>query len=45
MSKTMDDKMVKEYKEVFNLYDADNSGSINSQELGNVMRSLGQTPS
>ena len=45
MSQKIDDKLIKEYKQVFNLYDADKSGSINSAELGCVMRSLGQTPS
>ena len=45
MPQQIDDKLVQEYKQVFNLYDADNSGAINSAELGNVMRSLGQTPS
>jgi hypothetical protein len=33
-----------EVKEVFALFDKDSDGFINSQELGNVMRALGQNP-
>ena len=31
-------------KEVFSLFDKDNSGTITTQELGTVMRALGQNP-
>ncbi len=31
-------------KEVFSLFDKDNSGTITTQEIGNVMRALGQNP-
>ena len=33
-----------EVREAFELFDKDNSGFINSKELGMVMRSLGQNP-
>ena len=33
-----------EYREAFNLFDKDGDGSITTDELGVVMRSLGQKP-
>ncbi len=36
---------VSEYKEAFQLFDKDGSGSITSKELGTVFRTLGQNPS
>ena len=33
-----------EYKEAFSLFDADNSGKIDSKEMGYVLRSLGESP-
>ncbi|XP_060606890.1 calmodulin-beta-like [Ruditapes philippinarum] len=33
-----------EYKEAFNLFDKDESGTITTEELGKVMRSLAQNP-
>ena len=35
---------VVEYKEAFSLFDKNGDGNISSQELGIVMRSLGQNP-
>lgn len=34
-----------EFRVAFSLFDKDNDGSINTKELGTVMRSLGQNPS
>ena len=34
-----------EFKETFNLFDEDGSGSVTTEELGTVMRKLGQNPS
>ena len=36
---------VSEYKEAFSLYDKAGEGSIESKELGTVLRALGQNPS
>ena len=33
-----------EFKEAFSLFDKDSDGTITSEELGTVMRSLGQNP-
>lgn len=33
-----------EYKEAFSLFDKSGTGVISSRELGNLMKSLGQTP-
>ncbi|XP_053388872.1 uncharacterized protein LOC123524074 [Mercenaria mercenaria] len=38
------DKEVQEFKEAFALFDKDASGTISTEELGTVMRSLGQNP-
>lgn len=34
----------KEYQEAFNLFDKDGGGTVTVQELGTVMRSMGQDP-
>mmetsp|Transcript_22741 Transcript_22741/g.31701 ORF Transcript_22741/g.31701 Transcript_22741/m.31701 type:complete len:163 (+) Transcript_22741:101-589(+) len=36
---------VKEFKEAFQIFDKDGGGSITVEELGEVMKSLGQNPS
>jgi len=36
---------VKEFKEAFDIFDVDGGGTITADELGDVMRSLGQKPS
>ena len=35
---------IREYYEAFSEFDKDRSGSINTSELGNVFRSLGENP-
>ena len=37
-------EQVQDYKHVFNLFDIDNSGAININELGSAMKSLGMKP-
>ncbi|KAH0842860.1 Calmodulin [Fonsecaea pedrosoi] len=43
--KHLSDEEVKAYKDVFALFDKDGSGTITAQELGEIMKSLGQNPS
>ena len=38
-------EQIAEYREAFNIFDADGDGRITAKELGTVMRSLGQNPS
>ncbi|CAH3176449.1 unnamed protein product, partial [Porites evermanni] len=38
------DEQIAEIKEVFSCYDKDGDGTITTEELGTVMRSLGQNP-
>jgi calmodulin len=40
----VDDDLLQEMKDAFKLFDKDQSGSIDSTELGMVLRSLGQNP-
>lgn len=37
----MDDSAHAEYKEAFSLFDKDGSGTINTKDVGIVLRSLG----
>lgn len=38
------EEQMAEYKEAFSLFDKSGTGVISSRELGNLMKSLGQTP-
>ena len=44
MGDSLTPEQLAEYKEAFALFDKDGSGTISGQELGQVMRSLGQIP-
>ena len=39
------EELIAEFKEAFSLFDKDGDGTITTEELGTVMRSLGQNPS
>lgn len=40
----LSDEQKSQFKQAFNLFDTDKDGSITAEELGTVMRSLGQDP-
>ncbi|EEB09679.1 calmodulin Cam1 [Schizosaccharomyces japonicus yFS275] len=42
--RTLTNEQIAEFKEAFSLFDRDQDGNITSNELGVVMRSLGQSP-
>ena len=42
---TMTPKQLAEFQEAFSLFDTDKDGVISAEELGTVMRALGQNPS
>ncbi|MDM8561538.1 EF-hand domain-containing protein [Thiotrichales bacterium HSG14] len=44
MSKQLTQTQLDEFKEVFDLFDADGNGSLSKDELANVMHSLGMNP-
>ncbi|CAL9730271.1 calmodulin [Monosporozyma unispora] len=44
MSSSLTPEQIEEYREAFNLFDKDNSGSISPSELATVMKSLGLSP-
>lgn len=44
MSSSLTPEQIEEYREAFDLFDKDNSGSISPSELATVMKSLGLTP-
>lgn len=45
MSHQLSQQQVDEYREAFSLFDKDGDGTISAEELGTIMRSLGQNPS
>ncbi|KFO34526.1 calmodulin-like protein 3 [Fukomys damarensis] len=44
MASQLTEEQIAEFKEAFSLFDKDGDGCITPQELGTVMRSLGQNP-
>ncbi|XP_033736474.1 neo-calmodulin-like [Pecten maximus] len=44
LTEKLSDEQIKEFKEAFSLFDKDGDGTITTEELGTVMRSLGQSP-
>ncbi|KAK3578506.1 hypothetical protein CHS0354_007758 [Potamilus streckersoni] len=44
MAQGLTKDQIEEYREAFNLFDKDGSGHITTEELGVVMRNLGQSP-
>ena len=44
MAKKFTDEQVAEFKQAFALFDTDGNGYVTTDELGTVMRSLGQKP-
>ncbi|KAI0396178.1 calmodulin [Xylariaceae sp. FL0594] len=45
MAEQFTDEQMDEYRQAFSLFDKDDNGVITKDELGTVMRSLGQNPS
>ncbi len=44
-AKMFSEAEIEEFREAFNLFDEDRSGSISANELGQIMESLGHFPS
>ncbi|OJJ59963.1 hypothetical protein ASPSYDRAFT_44365 [Aspergillus sydowii CBS 593.65] len=44
MAATLSEDQISQYRDVFKIFDKDGNGDISAEELGEVMRSLGQNP-
>ena len=44
MSENLTENQKEEFKEAFSLFDKDGDGTVSTEELGQVMRTLGQNP-
>jgi calmodulin len=44
MAKTFSKEELAKFKEQFSLFDEDGDGTVNTKELGTVLRALGQNP-
>ena len=44
MTNKMNEEQIAEFKEAFSIFDKNGDGAISREELGNVMKSLGQDP-
>lgn len=45
MADKLSEAQVKEFREAFQLFDKDGDGTITTNEIGTVMKNLGQDPS
>ena len=41
----LSDESIEEFREAFSLFDRNNDGTVNSKDLGNVLKAIGQNPS
>lgn len=45
MASGLTDAQIEEYREAFHLFDRRQDGTINTKDLGNVLKAIGQNPS
>ena len=41
----LSDESIEEFREAFTLFDRNQDGTVNSKDLGNVLKAIGQNPS